>query len=215
VFFHGDPVEELVRSNARRFSIRFDAASAEARTRRIAVTLASASELEAARCTVLAAGHTFESQVATEEDGYAEFVRIRFAEFQSKLASGVLTQDDFWGAQGVLMYRRMWADLGGTPEGMEGMLKFFRSQHYKRLPTTRISSLLYADLLTNADRTIKKSDVMDVQLLPVAIPISHYVLTDANMVDRIQRRGIDAAWGTKVYSMRTADALLAELQQTA
>jgi len=95
------------------------------------------------------------------------------------------------------------------------MLKFFRSQHYKRLPTTRISSLLYADLLTNADRTIKKSDVMDVQLLPVAIPISHYVLTDANMVDRIQRRGIDAAWGTKVYSMRTADALLAELQQTA
>jgi len=120
VFFHGDPVEELVRSNARRFSIRFDAASAEARTRRIAVTLASASELEAARCTVLAAGHTFESQVATEEDGYAEFVRIRFAEFQSKLASGVLTQDDFWGAQGVLIYRRMWADLGGTPEGMKG-----------------------------------------------------------------------------------------------
>jgi hypothetical protein len=49
-------------------------------------------------------------------------------------------------------------------------------------------------------------------MLSVAIPASHFVLTDKRMADRIKRRGIDVEWGAKVYSLSDSDALFKELE---
>ena len=56
---------------------------------------------------------------------------------------------------------------------------------------------------------------MDVELLSVAIPVSHYVLTDRRMEQRIKRLGLDATWGTKVYSMSSIEDLFSELEKLA
>jgi hypothetical protein len=53
---------------------------------------------------------------------------------------------------------------------------------------------------------------MDVELLSVAIPASHFVLTDKRAADRIKRRGIDAEWNTKVYSLSEISKLFEELE---
>lgn len=56
---------------------------------------------------------------------------------------------------------------------------------------------------------------MDVELLSVAIPVSHYVVTDKRMEQRVKRLGLDLRWGTKVYSMSSIENLFVELEQLA
>ncbi len=53
--------------------------------------------------------------------------------------------------------------------------------------------------------------MMDVELLSAAIPVSHYVLTDKKMSDRIKRLRIDNDWNTEVYSMSEIDGLFERL----
>ncbi len=53
---------------------------------------------------------------------------------------------------------------------------------------------------------------MDVELLSVAIPVSHFVLTDKKMSDRIKRRGINTDWATEVYSLSEIAALFEKLE---
>jgi len=46
-----------------------------------------------------------------------------------------------------------------------------------------------ADLL-RGNQIILPGDMMDVELLSVAVPVSHYVLTDRRMAERMKRLGI-------------------------
>jgi hypothetical protein len=52
---------------------------------------------------------------------------------------------------------------------------------------------------------------MDVDLLAVALPLAHYVLTDQRMDPRIKKLGLDTKTSAKVFSMSTIDGLFAEL----
>jgi hypothetical protein len=54
--------------------------------------------------------------------------------------------------------------------------------------------------------------MMDVELLSVAIPVSHYVPTDKRMSERIKRLGIDKEWGNEVYSMSDVDGFFGKLE---
>jgi hypothetical protein len=53
---------------------------------------------------------------------------------------------------------------------------------------------------------------MDVNLLSVALPISHYVVTDRRMKLRIKKLGLDATFDVHVYSMSSIDDLFAQLE---
>ena len=68
-----------------------------------------------------------------------------------------------------------------------------------------------ADLLTGT-QPILPGDMMDVELLSVAIPVAYYVLADRKMAERIKRLGIDREWNTEVYSMADIDALFEPLE---
>ena len=52
---------------------------------------------------------------------------------------------------------------------------------------------------------------MDVELLAIAIPICHYVITDKNMEDTIKRRRIDRDWNTQVFSLSSIEGLIEKL----
>jgi hypothetical protein len=80
-------------------------------------------------------------------------------------------------------------------------------------PLTYISSQLYADILTDKQRTVRKSDSMDIQLLAVAIPVCHYMLTDRSMEVRIQRRNVGQKWETQVFSLSTIEELIGQLEK--
>jgi hypothetical protein len=155
---------------------------------------------------------TYEQQLVEEQGGYADAVAQRVEEFDQKIRAGIAP--DFWefmGAEGFLMFRVYWGQLNGQPPGMQGVHNYFCSAYFGGLPTPRIRFQLGADLLTG-NQPILSGDMMDVDMLSVAIPASHFVLTDKRMAERIKRRGIDAEWGAKVYSLSDSDALFRELE---
>jgi hypothetical protein len=213
-YFHSDPVGEL--EAARKRSIVIGAnlfKDAEVLARREFAKVEVHRMWEGLRQEFVAKKRTYEQQLQEEQCGYAYALVQKVQEFEQKISCGVAP--DFWefmGVEGFLMFKIYWRELGGKPPGLEGVHKYFCSSYFNNLPVPRIHTQLAADLLTG-NQPILPGDMMDVELLSVAIPVSHFVLTDRKMSDRIKRRGIDTDWGSEVYSMSDIDGLFARLEK--
>lgn len=211
-YFHSDPVEELAAARKRSFVIGANLfKDSEILTRqRIAKT--EVQEIwENLRQEFVAKGRTYAEQLDEEQHGYADALAYKVEEFEKKFRSGSIDFWDFMSAQGFLVYKLCWKNLEGKPEGMSGLHKFFCSSYFNNLPIARIHAQMGADLLTG-NQAILSGDMMDVELLSVAVPVSHFVLTDKKMADRIKRLGIDKDWKTEVFSMSEINGLFERLE---
>ncbi len=212
-YFHSDPVEEL--EVARKRSLVIGASlfkNSEILVRRTVAKAEVHKMWEGLRQEFIAEKRTYEQQLKEEQRGYADALAQKVKEFEQKIRSGIAP--DFWefmGVQGFLMFKIYWRELGGKPPGLEGVHKYFCSSYFNNMPVARIREQLGADLLTG-NQPILPGDMMDVELLSVAVPVSHFVLTDKKMSDRIKRRGINTDWGTEVYSMSEIDGLFERLE---
>jgi hypothetical protein len=109
-----------------------------------------------------------------------------------------------------MTYLNVWNYSGGQND-WEGLREFFFSEVFAELPLPYISSRLNADLLTGQEK-IRPGDPMDVEMLSVALPVSHYVLADKRMAHRIKQRGLDKRYDVKVFSMSTIGELFEILE---
>jgi hypothetical protein len=212
-YFHSDPVEELESARQRSIVIgTHPIRDPEILARRESGKSEVRRVWEALRQEFVGEKRTYDQQLAEEQRGYADAVAQRVEEFDQKIRDGIAP--GFWGfmgAEGFLMFRAYWGQLNGQPPGMRGVRDYFCSPYLNNLPTPRIRAQLGADLLTG-NQPILSGDIMDVEMLSIAIPASHFVLTDKKMAERIRRRGIDAVWGAKVYSLSDSEALVAQLE---
>src|SRR5713101_2566187 len=200
IYFHGDPVQELNQAREQQFVFHVNLAlDPELLARRAVAKAESKRRMEELRLEYVAKGQTYDAQFELENKGYADAMLEMLTAYQRRLAEGI---PDFWETMGVMgfgLYLINWRHLGGQPPGVTGLYRFFCSSYFAHLPICRIRSQLFADLLTNA-QPILPGDSMDVELLSVAIPLAHYVLTDRKMENRVRSLGIDAEWNTRVFS---------------
>lgn len=212
-YFHSNPVEELEEARQRNLVIgAHPIRDPEILARREAANAEVFEAWERLRQEFVAAHRTYEEQLQEEKRGYADALAYKVEEWEKQIAAGI---GDFWafmGVQGFLMFRVCWREMGGKPDGLEGLHTYFCSDYFNNLPTPRIGNQLGADLLTG-NQIILSGDVMDVGLLSVAVPACHYVLTDRRMSDRIKRLGIDKEWGTEVCSMSDINVLFEHLER--
>jgi hypothetical protein len=165
-------------------------------------------QTEKLRQQLVAERKTFEQQLAEELQAELQVLDYRIAQ----LREGQNQAEAQWNF--LLNYgelRSFWDRIGGQPPGFEGLRAFYGSTHCQCLPTPQIRSQLWADLLTGAE-PVEAGDVMDIDMLSVALPICHFVVTDARMRERILRRRLDKQSNTNVYSMKTIEPLFAELE---
>lgn len=211
-YFHRDPVRRLHEARKERFVVSVGPLKSPEVLGRRAQTKADIGEQwEKLRQKLRAKGQTYEQQLAVEQrgDGFGLFEALR--KLSTDLVSG---NYDFWNymaAMGPLMYRRYWREIGGEPPDWEGVFRFFASTYFSELPQPLISSRLTAELVTG-NEPISASDPMDVDLLSVALPISHFILTDRRMELRVKKLKLGEKCGTRVYSMSTIDELFAQLE---
>lgn len=212
-FFYGDPVEELEQALQRNIVIgTHPTRLPEILARRDAAKVQVLEIWERLRQEFFAKKRTYEEQLEAERCGYADAMAYKVEEWEKQLATGVPDFSEFMDVQGFLIFRAVWKDLGGKPDGLEGLHKYFYSDYHNNLPTPKIGNQLGADLLTG-NEVIKSGDMMDVGLLSIAIPACHYVVTDKRQCKRIKERGIDKDWGTEVYSMSNIDDLFQRLEE--
>jgi hypothetical protein len=114
--------------------------------------------------------------------------------------------------QDLYCTEQFWKELGGEPRGWEGVDKFFRSEYFTKLPSPFVGSRLGAELLTG-NEPLASGDAMDVDLLSVALPVAHYVVTDKRMEQRIRKLLLDTTFSVRVFSMSTIDGLFEKLEE--
>ena len=83
------------------------------------------------------------------------------------------------------------------------LVDFGKSQAFRETPIVKISAQLYASLLTERTRTIKKGDVTDVQILSTYLPYMDVFATDTFMATRIKTLGIEQEHQVTLYGART------------
>ena len=212
-FFYGDPVEELEEARKRNLVIgAHPVRLPEILERREAANVKVLEMWEDMRKEFVIKKRSYEEQLDMEKCGYADAMAYKAEEWQKLIAEGA---PDFWAfmdVEGYLMFSTIWKQLGGKPEGLAGLHKYFCSDYHNNLPTPKIGNQLGADLLSGT-AVIQSGDVMDVGLLSVAIPACHFVVTDKRQCDRVKRRGIDKEWETEVYSMSDSDSLFERLEK--
>jgi hypothetical protein len=214
-YFYEDPVRHLEKQRKESFVISVGPLkSPEILKGRAEAKEQIGREWEALRQRYVGEGQTYEQQLKLEQLGHAEGMLEIVRKFEMNLVKGHLNSWDLIGANGPYLYRTYWNRLGAQPLGWDGVYSFFCSPYFTELPLPYVGCRLGADLLTGPARIVP-SDSMDVELLSVAIPVSHYVLTDRRMEQRIKRLGLDATWGTKVYSMSSIEDLFSELEKLA
>lgn len=110
----------------------------------------------------------------------------------------------------IAAYCRIWEEGQTGLETAKRFADFFLSPYFLQLPMNRVEAELGADLMTSTQE-IESGDFNDMSMLSVTIPLADFVLTDGRMRDRVRRRRISEAWGTKVYSPKTFNELFREL----
>jgi hypothetical protein len=208
IYFHEDPLRAIEREKGRRVIVSvMNRPDSELVVRRRAIKLDILRHTEQLRQELTSKGQSFESQLKLEFNAVGDtMVRLLMA-FAAKLKAGTADAWDWWGVSGYPAYFRRWKEMGGHPQNL---YQFLTSAYVTSLPIVKISSQLFADLVTGS-QPILSGDSMDVELLSMAIPLAQFVLTDKKMESRIKRLEIDLEWDTKVFSMSTVDGLFAEL----
>ncbi len=77
-----------------------------------------------------------------------------------------------------------WEGNGKQAEDFFGLIRFYLSEEFKKIPTIDISSSLVSKLVTDHEK-IKPSDVMDVNQISAILPYAHYMVLDGPMRDKI------------------------------
>jgi len=212
-YFHGDPVRRLYQACRERFIVTVGPLkNPEMLQRRARAKEAISRGWENLRQRLVAKGQTYEEQLKLETAGYWDGLVELVKKFEANLFSGRHDFWDFMGANGPLLYRSVWNELGGKPRDWAGVDAFFRSPCFSELPGPYIGARLCAALLTG-NEPIKTGDAMDVNLLQVALPVAHYVLADHRMMLRINELGLAAKCNVLVFSMQTIDGLFKELEK--
>jgi len=208
IYFHDDPFRTMREAMGRKYivSVTTPAGSPIVEQRR-QLKKDTFQYMEQLRRELSAKRQPYEAQLKHKLKAFGNGMARVLRDFWDRWHSRRPDFENMMAASGFLGYLRWWINLGGDPRAL---YEFMVSEYVMSLPIVRISSQLSADLVTG-NQPILSGDWADVNLLSTAIPLSHFVLTDKKMENRIKRLAIDREWKTKVFSMSTVEDLISEL----
>lgn len=152
---------------------------------------------------------TFEEQLQLEKLGESDSMISMICAYNRRAGNGTTDMWDDLGVEGFHAWMRNWG--GSFEEAIPALYSFMRSNYYGELPIVDIACRLSADLVVNPP-AVKSGDGMDIQHMATVIPVAQYVVVDRAMADRCERLNLPVKYRTKIYSSRTLDELIAELE---
>lgn len=77
-----------------------------------------------------------------------------------------------------------WEQYSGNRDSLLDVLKFYKSEEYRNIPTVNIGTRLLAELACG-NEIIKPSDVMDIHHISTIMPYAEYMVVDNRMRNRV------------------------------
>lgn len=196
--FDDDPVEELKETLRRPYFITTNSPLlfGEAYRKRLKNNLYQA--VDAQRARNVKSNITFEQQLENEFLGDIKGLSNLVGQF---LIGQFKDEEDQFnatcGAVNLGNQLTMWKSVCGQPEGVEGLMTFYRSSYYRAMPYTNLSCNLFARMMTNKQQ-IRSGDLMDIKHVSTLMPFSDIFITDKAMSAFLRKRKLDEQYGTTV-----------------
>lgn len=205
--FDDDPARELKETLRQPFYITVNSplVFGEVYRKKLKKDLHQAADAQRARN--VEAKVTFEQQLEQEFLGDIQGLSILVSRFLSGQFKN--EEDQFNATCGVLNFGnqlRMWESIGGCPQGLEGLLSFYKSPYYRAMPYTNLSCNLFARMMTDK-QPIRSGDTMDIKHVSTLMPFSDVFIADKAMSTFLRKRKLDERYRTRVCYIGDTDTI--------
>jgi len=211
--FDNEPIENFNRSSSTRFIIAVrESINDKQRDENIKNRNSISKSCEKIRINNIKNEKTYSQQLRDEYASNIKVVTDFLEKMIVKAKNKTLRIDD------ILLKRTLdplewWKYETGKKFDLEGLKKFYLSEEFKNIPHIKIFSKMYARLLTDKNRNIKVSDEMDIAQISVLLPYCDYIITDAELNDRIKHLKFDEKYNVKTFSLKCFEQFISELDK--
>ena len=125
--------------------------------------------------------------------------------------------DGFWAGQKLELPVALWNYYGGKPQGLEGLVSFYESDHFRDVPAVKIKwDILNALSVYHAQGLGRPTGPADVNILSYLFPYTDIVILGRKMTDAVRDRlKFDLKFDTEIYSIDEHDLIMAALNEIA
>jgi len=123
--------------------------------------------------------------------------------------------DGFWAVQKTDLSVMAWNHLGGQPAGLAGLVTFFDSEVFNRVPIIKIKRDIWATLSGAAAGGLHRITApSDVGILSAVLPYTDVMVLGPGMTRVVRDKlGLDRLFDTQIFSIQESDAVLSALNE--
>ncbi len=183
--FFGDPIEELDKKTPYIISVHGNPPKKELEERK-KTNRSIADDWEAIRQEANKKGEKFDARLQLELAGRGNLImKVAASLLAKRIYKKEVSTDELIQAMNIMGRPLSWWERDGKQaEDFFGLVQFYLSEEFKKIPTIDISSSLVSKLVTDHEK-IRPSDVMDVNQISAILPYAHYMVLDGPMRDKI------------------------------
>jgi hypothetical protein len=124
--------------------------------------------------------------------------------------------DGFWAGQKIDLPVALWNHYGGKPEGLEGLISFYASKHFRDVPAVRVKQQIWQAFSGGGEGVKRVTWPADVNILSSILPYTDIMILGRNMTDTVRDRlRLDLGFDTEIYSVDEQDLIMAALKDFA
>ncbi len=210
--FFEDPVKEIERNNPYIISVHGNPPKKELEDRK-RTSRSVADDWEAIRLESNRKKEKFDVRLQLEQAARGNLI-MKFAAFlvAKRIHKKEVSTDELIKAMNIMgKPLAWWKGDGKKAEDLFGLIQFYLSEEFKKIPAIDISSNLVSKLVTDHEK-IRPSDVMDVNQISAVLPYAHYMVLDGPMRDKIMYKlKLDKKYQTKILKLKDLPDLLQKL----
>ena len=123
--------------------------------------------------------------------------------------------DGFWAGQKLDLPIALWNHYGGKPEGLEGLVSFYESEHFRYVPAIKIKRNIWNVLSVNHMEGLRRvTGPADVNILSSVLPYTDIMILGRKMTDVVRDMlKLDVKFDTEIYSVDEYDLIMAALKE--
>ena len=125
--------------------------------------------------------------------------------------------DGFWAGQKVDLPIALWNHYGGKPEGLEGLVSFYESEHFRDVPAIKLKRNIWNALSVNHMEGLRRvTGQADVNILSSVLPYTDIMILGRKMTNVVRDMlRLDVKFDTEIYSVDEHDLIMAALKEIA
>jgi hypothetical protein len=120
--------------------------------------------------------------------------------------------DGFWAGQKTDLPLALWKHYGGAPEGLEGLISFYESKHFRNIPAIEVKRNIWNALSGPTKGLERLTGPADVSILSTVLSYTDIAILGGKMTHVVRDSlGLDAKFDTQIFGADEHSLIMAAL----